>query len=98
MKGPLYSPRMLKSFLRLGGDYRWFSHPKSAGRAATIERYRKDIRRLARVSEQQFDDAWEGRLKDAEPRVKLWGALGVHCADNGVRLLDSGCQEAISNG
>lgn len=92
---PEYSPRMLKAFLRLGGDYRWFSYPKRAGREATVERYKLDIRKTSRVSQSDFDLAWDGRLKAAEPRAKIWSALKIVPADYGVRLLDNGSQEVV---
>lgn len=95
---PSYSPFMLKAFLRLGGQYRWLIVPKTAGREATVQRYCIDIRKAAKVSVEDFDLAWSGRLRVAAAREKLWAALGVVPSEQGVRLLDNGGQEVISNG
>lgn len=93
---PDYSPRMLRRFLRLGGDYRWLSAPSNRGRDATVKRFAIDIRKAAGVTVAEFDLAWDGRLKSAPARTKLWAALNVRPNDLGVRLLDDGTQELIN--
>lgn len=95
---PEYSPRMLKAFLRAGATYRCFSAPLPAGRAATIARFKADIRKSARVTYAEIEFAWMGRLWTAAPRTKLWAALKINPADHGVKLVDGGSQEVISNG
>ena len=92
---PEYSPRMLKAFLRAGAAYRCFASPLPAGRAATIKRFKADIRKLARVTSSELEFAWMGRLSSASPRVRLWAALRINPEYHGVRLLDGGGQEVV---
>ena len=76
---PDYSPAMLRFFLRARAAHH--------GKAITAR-----LRKAARVTLAEFDMAWMGRLNSPEPRLRLWGALGIVPADHGI-LLTHGGQE-----
>lgn len=92
---PDYSPVMLRSFLRIRVDHEsriaLRAGPKAASEAARI------LRRAAKVSAEEWNQAWHGRLLAAAPRVRLWAALGVIPSETGVLLTDDGGQERVGS-
>jgi hypothetical protein len=96
---PDFSPAMLKSFLRIRVGHMAFSsaYPAASQRPLAYVKAeisaKRTLRIMARVTEVQFDLAWHGRALSVEPRLKLWGALGVVPAEYGIRLVDYGKQE-----
>lgn len=100
---PDFSPEMLKGFLRarveMAGYNAIFPGPltsvkkvrRSFDDARSAEKDR--IRKKAGVTAVQFDLAWMGRTLSAEPRERLWRALGVDLDSYGVKLIDYGKQE-----
>jgi hypothetical protein len=94
---PNFSPLMLKLFLRARISDAVFraggAEPSGRVRHDSTRKAKAAIRKAAGVTGFQFDAAWAGRLIGAEPRLKLWGALGLVPADHGVILTDDGGQQ-----
>lgn len=80
VSGPDFSPQMLRVILQARAALR-----RELGET-------EDVVARAGVTAGQFHQAWRGWLRKAEPRLKLWGALGVVPADHGVTLTDDGGQ------
>lgn len=91
---PDFSPAMLKTFLRLRvGHMANLSFPSTRISAERIAK--AELRKAGGVTREEFDDAWQGRLKAGLPRTKIWQALWVDPADHGQRLTDDGGQELM---
>ena len=92
---PDFGPAMLKLFLTIRTDAVLCPHHERAcGKCR--RKYQAAVRRNAGVSGRDMQAAVKGQLKDADKRVRLWGALGFVPAESGIRLTDDGGQEATT--
>lgn len=91
MPRPDFSAPMLKMFLRARASDLAQTANLSEGESRT--QLMKSAVRDARVSTREFDAAWQGRLREGMPRVRLWGWMGVVPASHGFALHDDGSQE-----
>src|SRR5688572_1847874 len=94
---PDFSPSMLKSFLRLRVSH--MANLAFPSTRITAERMAKsELRKVSGLTRDEFDDAWNGRLKAGRPRARIWAALWVDPADHGQLLTDDGGQETVEEG
>ncbi len=97
MTVPEFSPAALALFLRghvtRAGIEAAFIEPTNLKSGERAERRR--ICRVARVTEPEFARAWEGNLKAAGIRVRLWAAIGFVPGDFGVMLTSDGSQAVV---
>jgi hypothetical protein len=97
MAVPDYSPKMLRLFLharvRHAGSQAAIIDPRNRLSGEKAEKRR--IRKVAGVTNVEFDMAWMGRKMLAAGRTRLWAALGQHPGDFGVLLTDDGGQSLI---
>jgi hypothetical protein len=94
-----FSPAMLALFLRgrvtRAGIESAFLEPSNLISGEKAERRR--IIRIARVTKEEFERAWDGHLKAAGIRVRLWAAIGFVPADFGVMLTSDGGQAVVGD-
>ena len=94
---PEFSPQMLRLFLmaRISDAVFRAGGPKPAGgvRYDATRKAKAVIRKSAGVTNFEFNFAWAGRLTEAAPRARLWGALGCVPADHGITLTADGGQQ-----
>jgi len=94
MNRPDFSPAMLKSFLRIRVDYA--VRTSMRGGFDMVRAEKTGLRKAAGVTNTEFHFAWMGWLNQAAPRVRLWAALGIFPADQGILLTDDGGQESAT--
>ena len=90
---PDYSPAMLRMFLHARAVLASALATGKADKATATRKAKAGPRHLARVTQEEFDLAWTGRLLAPEPRVRLWAVLGHFPGDHGIALTHGG-QEA----
>lgn len=83
---PDFSPAMLRGFL-----FARTVHLRGGGKASAA-RLLNPLRKAAGIDTYDMRAAIAGHLKKAEPRARLWAALGHFPADHGVVLTDDGGQ------
>jgi len=73
---------------------RFFLHARHrhSGSKAPATKALNPLRKVAGVDVFEMRAAIAGHLDKAEPRVKLWAALGHVVADHGITLTDDGGQ------
>jgi hypothetical protein len=91
MTVPDLSPKALQLFLHAhvlhAGRMEMPANQRSAEKAE-----RRRLIKLARVTMEDFDLAWDGKAKGGMLRAKLWGAVGIVAGDLGILLDDKGGQ------
>jgi hypothetical protein len=71
---PDFSPLMLALFLRVRAAHR--AGLEGCSREVAARRTKAEMRRVAKVTVNQVDLAWMGRLLSPAPRAAIWAALG----------------------
>lgn len=94
MNRPDFSPAMLKSFLRIRVDFA--VRTSMRGGFDMVKAEKALLRKAAGVTNNEFHFAWMGWLNLAAPRARLWAALGIFPADEGILLTDDGGQEVAT--
>ena len=84
---------MLQLFLRARAVHAVEQARGPARRAAALKRCKAELRRLAKITHDDLDFAWMGRLLSPAPRARLWAVLGHHPSDFAI-VLTHGGQEA----
>jgi hypothetical protein len=87
---PDFSPLMLKLFLRARAELRVVETGEPWRRSETLRAFKTETRKLAGITNVEFEMAWMGHLLAAAERTRLWGALGHGPADCGVILTHGG--------
>ncbi len=107
---PDFSPAMLSFFLRaravlahadrVAAGAQSGKRPARGGVPASVKREKATWRKLCRLTHNQVEFAWMGRLHAAGPRARLWAMLGHFPADFGIVLTDDGGQSSagVSHG
>lgn len=90
---PDFSPAMLRLFLRARVVHALkTSFPCKPAGIRNAERNR--LMKAAKVTRAEYDLAWMGRLQRAEPRTRIWAALGADPAASGITLTHGGQEKA----
>lgn len=87
---PDFSPAMLRFFLRARAAHAAAAKRGRSKREMAATACKVRLRRMAGITNAEFDMAWMGRLLRPEPRRRLWRALGHVPADYGVTLTHGG--------